>query len=202
MIPVRIKLIVYCRGSGLSWLVGVVNGIPDSMLCLTSFLVLHSTTCSWVCIHQQIGHSNTMKGYTQSLINATYFPRHNNILMGICQMLLQQLHFGIYSVLKEKNPYISTWSDLFTHSDWSNHQSFEMNNYIVRSYRDVIVITKFAITKFAIRRASKSQSIWWLCSLDSYIQNSMNFYHTQRRVQPDQCYFTVQITGLNFQCSL
>ncbi len=24
-----------------------------------------------------------------------------------------------------------------------------MNNYIVRSYRDVIVITKFAITKFA-----------------------------------------------------
>ncbi len=30
-----------------------------------------------------------------------------------------------------------------------------MNNYIVRSYRDVIVITKFAITKFAIRKASK-----------------------------------------------
>ncbi len=36
-----------------------------------------------------------------------------------------------------------------------------MNNYrsIVRLYRDVIVITKFAITKFAIRRASKAQSI-------------------------------------------
>ncbi len=34
-----------------------------------------------------------------------------------------------------------------------------MNNYIVRSYRDVIVITKFAITKFAITRASKAQSI-------------------------------------------
>ncbi len=36
-----------------------------------------------------------------------------------------------------------------------------MNNYIVRSYRDVIVITKFAITKFAIMRASKhaAQSI-------------------------------------------
>ncbi len=33
-----------------------------------------------------------------------------------------------------------------------------MNNYIVRSYRDVIVITKFAITKFAIRRANKAQS--------------------------------------------
>ncbi len=27
-----------------------------------------------------------------------------------------------------------------------------MNNYIVRSYRDVIVITKIAITKYAIRR--------------------------------------------------
>ncbi len=34
-----------------------------------------------------------------------------------------------------------------------------MNNYIVKSYRDVIVITKFVITKFAIRRASKVQSI-------------------------------------------
>ncbi len=32
----------------------------------------------------------------------------------------------------------------------------QMNNYIVRSYRDVIVITKFAITKYAIRRASKA----------------------------------------------
>ncbi len=31
-----------------------------------------------------------------------------------------------------------------------------MNNYIVRSYRDVIVITKYAITKYAIRRASKA----------------------------------------------
>ncbi len=34
-----------------------------------------------------------------------------------------------------------------------------MNNYIVRSYRDVIVITKFAITKYAIRSASNVQSI-------------------------------------------
>ncbi len=25
--------------------------------------------------------------------------------------------------------------------------------------------------------------------------------YTQRRVQPDQCYFTVQITGSNFECS-
>ncbi len=50
--PVRIKLIVYGRGSDSSWLVGVVNGIPNSMLCLTSFLVLHSTTCGYVCIHQ------------------------------------------------------------------------------------------------------------------------------------------------------
>ncbi len=35
----------------------------------------------------------------------------------------------------------------------------QMNNYIVRSYRYVILITKFVITKFAIRRASKAQSI-------------------------------------------
>ncbi len=34
-----------------------------------------------------------------------------------------------------------------------------MNNYIIRSYRDVIVITKFAITKFAIRRASKAKTV-------------------------------------------
>ncbi len=26
--------------------------------------------------------------------------------------------------------------------------------------------------------------------------------YTQRRVQSDQCYFTVQITGSNFECSL
>ncbi len=37
--------------------------------------------------------------------------------------------------------------------------SGRMNNYRVRSYRDIIVITKFAITKFAIRRASKAESI-------------------------------------------
>ncbi len=42
----KIKLIGYGRGSGWSWLVGVVNGIPDSMLCLTIFIVLHSTTCA------------------------------------------------------------------------------------------------------------------------------------------------------------
>ncbi len=29
-----------------------------------------------------------------------------------------------------------------------------------------------------------------------------NFYCTQRRVQPDQCYFTVHITGSNFEFSL
>ncbi len=29
-----------------------------------------------------------------------------------------------------------------------------------------------------------------------------NTPHTQRRVKPDQCYFTVQITVCNFECSL
>ncbi len=43
---------------------------------------------------------------------------------------------------------------------WKMHQNIcHMNSYIVRSYRDVIVVTKFAITKFATRRASKAQSI-------------------------------------------
>ncbi len=32
--------------------------------------------------------------------------------------------------------------------------------------------------------------------------NPDGFDHTQRRVQPDQCYFTVQITGINFECNL
>ncbi len=27
-------------------------------------------------------------------------------------------------------------------------------------------------------------------------------FHTQRRVQSDQCYFTVQMTGINFEYSL
>ncbi len=34
-----------------------------------------------------------------------------------------------------------------------------MNNYIIRLYTDVIVITKFALTKISIRRASKGESI-------------------------------------------
>ncbi len=32
--------------------------------------------------------------------------------------------------------------------------------------------------------------------------NKENKGYTQRRVQPDQCYFTVQITGSKFECSL
>ncbi len=36
--------------SGWSWLVSVVKGIPDSTLCLTSFIVLHNPTCGLVCI--------------------------------------------------------------------------------------------------------------------------------------------------------
>ncbi len=52
--------------------------------------------------------------------------------------------------------YAMSWdSSLITQHSVQSH----MNNYIVRSYRDVIVLTKFAITKYAIRRASKAQSI-------------------------------------------
>ena len=47
--------------SGWSWLLSLSNDIPNGMFCLTSLLVLHSTTCGYVCIHQQVGQSNTMK---------------------------------------------------------------------------------------------------------------------------------------------
>ncbi len=60
-------------------LVGVVNGIPDCMLCLTSFLVLYSTTCGYVC--------------------------RNNNLMDICQMFLLQIRINIYSTLNKKHVY-------------------------------------------------------------------------------------------------
>ncbi len=30
----------------------------------------------------------------------------------------------------------------------------------------------------------------------------MHVIHTQRRIQTGQCYFTVQITGINSECSL
>ncbi len=53
---------------------GVVNDIPNSMLCLTSFLVLHSTTCGYVCVHKQVGQSNTMKEYIRTLISPNCFP--------------------------------------------------------------------------------------------------------------------------------
>ncbi len=46
----------------------------------------------------------------------------------------------------------------------------------------------------------------WQRGVDSVrdAQLTGTFYdaYTQRRVQPDQCYFTVQITGINFECSL
>ncbi len=32
--------------------------------------------------------------------------------------------------------------------------------------------------------------------------NTKTYGNTQRRVQPDECYFTVQITGIKFECSL
>ncbi len=43
--------------------------------------------------------------------------------MVICQMLLLQLRFNIYSVLNDKNPYMSTWFDLSTYYDWCHQQS-------------------------------------------------------------------------------
>ncbi len=71
---VSIKLTGYGRESDWLWLVGVVNDRPNGTSCLTSFLVLHSTTCGYVCVHQHVGQSNTIKEHTQTLISATYFP--------------------------------------------------------------------------------------------------------------------------------
>ncbi len=56
---------------------GVVNDKLNGTLYLTSFLVLHSTTCGYVCVHQQVGQPITMKEHTQPLISATYFPKHH-----------------------------------------------------------------------------------------------------------------------------
>ncbi len=82
---VRIKLIVYVRGSDWSWLVGEVNDIPDSMLCFTSI----TDHYMWLSLYiSSVSQSNTefrnselrmfysMKECTQTLIGATYFPWH------------------------------------------------------------------------------------------------------------------------------
>ncbi len=36
----------------------------------------HSTTCGYVCIHQQVGQPNTMKDHTQTLISVTKIKGH------------------------------------------------------------------------------------------------------------------------------
>ncbi len=42
-----------------------------------------------------------------------------------------------------------------------------------------------------------------LMQYDNIKSRSEQIYeHNQRRVKPDQCYFTVQITGINSECSL
>ncbi len=50
-----------------------------------------------------------------------------------------------------------TWSADALQCDGCDLWLHQMNNYIVSSYREVIVITKFAITKYAIRRDSKAE---------------------------------------------
>ncbi len=44
----------------------------------------------WICcVCQQVGQSNTMKEYAQTLVSAACFPLSSiNILLGICQPLL------------------------------------------------------------------------------------------------------------------
>ncbi len=60
-----------------------------------------------------------MKEHTNKLELVQHiFLNRNNILIDICQMLLLQLRFDIYSALNEKKTYISTWSDLSMLFDW------------------------------------------------------------------------------------
>ncbi len=61
--PVRIKLTGYGQGSDWLWLVDVVN---DK---LHSFLVLHSFTCGYICVYQQVDQSIIMNVHIQTLIN-------------------------------------------------------------------------------------------------------------------------------------
>ncbi len=44
--------------------------------------------------------------------------------------------------------------------------------------------------------------IFTIIIVSVFEENNNVALFTQRRVQPDQCYFTVQITGSNFECSL
>ncbi len=61
-----------------------------------------------------------------------------------------------------------------------------------------ILPLKRNMEKFFIQFASS------VLNYDTGIIKSIKYdtSHTQRRVLPDQCYFTVQITGSNFECSL
>ncbi len=61
-----------------------------------------SITCRYVCIHQQIGQTQSKETHKPLLVKHIFLGR-NYILMGICQMLLLQLHFDIDSVLNEDN---------------------------------------------------------------------------------------------------
>ncbi len=44
--------------------VGVVNGRPDAMLYLTSFVVLQSTIHDYIFVHRKVGKSYIMKEHT------------------------------------------------------------------------------------------------------------------------------------------
>ncbi len=54
----------------------VVHTINVANVCQYTCVVHmnQSTTCGYICRHQQVGQSITMKKHTQTLISATYFP--------------------------------------------------------------------------------------------------------------------------------
>ncbi len=53
----------------------------------------------------------------------------------------------------------------------------------------------------SLKHSSLFNEIMVRYMITCYVLINIGLY-TQRRVQPDQCYFTVQITGINFKCSL
>ncbi len=59
----------------------MVNGVPDSMLCMTSSLVLHRTTCGYNCTRQQVVQSNAIKEQYLARLSSPYMDRLRTIML-------------------------------------------------------------------------------------------------------------------------
>ncbi len=68
---------------------------------VTSFLVLHSTTCGYVCVYLQVGQSNTMKEPIQTLSSATYLTSFLVLHSTTCGYVCVYLQVGQSNTMKE-----------------------------------------------------------------------------------------------------